>query len=437
METRANHVLIGLFTLAVAIAAFGFVWWFAGNSAPSRMIYRVAFTGSVSGLTQGSTVTFNGIRVGEVSAIKIDPKQPNRVIATIAVDPTTPMRTDTTAGLEYQGLTGVSSIALSGTASTTAQPLPGNAANPPVIVGQSSGMQDLMAGARHVLEHVDELAINVNKLVTENGPPLSTSVKNIEHFTAALAANSDNVSHFLDATGKAANAITALSHQLQALSVKAQAIIAGVDPDKVRAVVDNTATFTDSLAASGPKVKEFAENAAELTKSLSGEAKQLGGTLNKIDAVVAAVDPKKVGGTVDSINAFAETLRDHRPDIDAIVQNTKDLTARLNDTSKKLGGLIDNANSFLGQGQKSGVFAEVGDAAKSIKTLADHLDQRTKKLSDELSGFSGPGLRSLQAALSSVRAAAQSIEQVARELQRNPQRFLFGGTRVRDYPSGG
>jgi phospholipid/cholesterol/gamma-HCH transport system substrate-binding protein len=153
--------------------------------------------------------------------------------------------------------------------------------------------------------------------------------------------------------------------------------------------------------------------------------------------VVAAVDPKKVGSAVDSVQAFAQTLRDHRQDVDAIVQNAKDLTARLDDTSKKLGGLIDNANAFLGQGQKSGVFAQVGDAAKSIKTLADHLDKRTKKLTDELSGFTGPGLRSLQAALGSVRAAAQSIEEVARELERNPQRFLFGGARVRDYPSGG
>ena len=28
METRANYVLIGLFTLAVIVGAFGFVYWF-------------------------------------------------------------------------------------------------------------------------------------------------------------------------------------------------------------------------------------------------------------------------------------------------------------------------------------------------------------------------------------------------------------------------
>jgi len=85
---------------------------------------------AVSGLTTGSTVSFNGIRVGQVSGLKIDPDRPNRIIATIAVDQSTPMRTDTKASLAFQGLTGVATIELSG-GSADAKPLPGPPSHPP------------------------------------------------------------------------------------------------------------------------------------------------------------------------------------------------------------------------------------------------------------------------------------------------------------------
>ncbi|MFL5222193.1 MAG: MlaD family protein, partial [Microvirga sp.] len=64
METRANYALIGAFTLAVIVAAFGFVYWFSGgDKAQRRQPVRIVFSGAVSGLSKGSFVTFNGLRV--------------------------------------------------------------------------------------------------------------------------------------------------------------------------------------------------------------------------------------------------------------------------------------------------------------------------------------------------------------------------------------
>ena len=115
METRANHFLIGLFTLAVMFGGFGFVWWFSGKSdASNRTTYRVVFEGSVSGLVRGSTVLFNGLNVGEVTGIDFAPAEPGKIYSTIAVNQTVPVRADTKAQLEYQGLTGVASIMLQG-----------------------------------------------------------------------------------------------------------------------------------------------------------------------------------------------------------------------------------------------------------------------------------------------------------------------------------
>ena len=115
METRANYLIVGLFTLAVIAAGFVFVWWFQrpvlrtpGNS------FEVVFDGSVSGLRAGSSVLFNGIRVGEVQGLRLDPANPRRVVATVVAQSATPIRADTKATLEYQGLTGIASVSLTG-----------------------------------------------------------------------------------------------------------------------------------------------------------------------------------------------------------------------------------------------------------------------------------------------------------------------------------
>src|ERR1041385_4399466 len=115
METRAPFVVVGAFVLAAIVAAFGFVYWLhnSGGLGP-RATYHVEFEGSVPGLLVGAAVLFNGIRVGEVTGLGLAPDSPRRVNATISVSSTTPARSDTKAGLEFQGLTGVPVIALEG-----------------------------------------------------------------------------------------------------------------------------------------------------------------------------------------------------------------------------------------------------------------------------------------------------------------------------------
>ena len=106
METRANFVLIGSFTLAVIAAAFGFVLWFQSlHTTKARSPLRVIFEGPAAGLRNGGSVNFNGIRVGEVISVKLD--NPRRVVALAMIENNAPIRKDTLVGLEFQGLTGV------------------------------------------------------------------------------------------------------------------------------------------------------------------------------------------------------------------------------------------------------------------------------------------------------------------------------------------
>ncbi|HXL69117.1 MAG TPA: MlaD family protein [Xanthobacteraceae bacterium] len=179
METRANYLLIGVFTLAVIFGAFGFVWWFqrAGDAA-GRASYEIVYDGSVSGLRKGSVVNFNGIRVGEVYRLDLDGGNPHRVIAQIGVAANTPIRADTKAGLEFQGLTGIASVTLTG-GKSDAPKLEGEGGKPPRLVADPSQMQDLMQAARALIARVD-------KILVDNEQRLNDIMKNVAGFTDEL-----------------------------------------------------------------------------------------------------------------------------------------------------------------------------------------------------------------------------------------------------------
>ena len=119
METRANFALIGLFTLAVIFGAFSFAYYYiSAGHQNARKTYIIHFEGSVSGLSNGAAVLFDGLKVGEVSELNLMHDDPNRVYARISVDARTPVKTDTRVALEYGGLTGVAWVAMEGGSAT-------------------------------------------------------------------------------------------------------------------------------------------------------------------------------------------------------------------------------------------------------------------------------------------------------------------------------
>jgi phospholipid/cholesterol/gamma-HCH transport system substrate-binding protein len=100
MEVRARYVLIGAFTLAVFVAGFIAVYWLNHSGGlGERTTYRVRFTTPVAGLLLGSDVLFNGVRVGEVSDLRLDPQRPSDVLAIVSIAGETPIRSDTHVGL--------------------------------------------------------------------------------------------------------------------------------------------------------------------------------------------------------------------------------------------------------------------------------------------------------------------------------------------------
>jgi len=188
METRAHHVLIGLFTVIVVTAALLFGLWLAKSSVDTEFKdYEVVFNEAVSGLSKGSSVQYSGIKVGDVISLRLDPKDPRRVLARIRLAGDTPVKEDTQAKLALTGVTGTSIIQLSG--GTPQSPtLKGKDGHLPTIVASPSPIARLLNDSEDLMAGVSTLMHNANLMFsTENIERISNTLEHLEQTTGTIA----------------------------------------------------------------------------------------------------------------------------------------------------------------------------------------------------------------------------------------------------------
>lgn len=370
METRANYALVGLFTLGVLAAAFGFVYWFSSFGASARREpVRIIFTGTVTGLGRGSSVLFNGLRVGEVTNIQLQRDDPRRIYATVEVDRTTPLRADTRARIEAQGLAGVVAIQLLG-GEPDAPVLEAKPGEPmATIFAEKSEFQDILESVRTIAKRADGVMDQVENLVKDNEKSIGNTVRNIEKFSTALGNNSDGLDKLMASFGQIANSVTPLAGKLETLSVDVSNLLKSVDSDKI-------------------------------------------------------------GRTLDNVDKFAAALGGSSDNVGSAIKDVASITQKLNKAADQVEGVLKGAQAFLGSaggGEGPGALADVGEAARSIRQLADNLDRRTAEITSGISRFTGPGLRDIEALASDGRRTLSDLNRTLRSLERNPQQFIFGG----------
>lgn len=188
METRAHHVLIGIFTLAVVAGILLFSLWLvkAGSQQDSRL-YDIVFREAVSGLSVGSAVEYSGIRVGEVERLSLDPDDPRQVWARVRITRQTPIKTDTRARLALANITGAANIQLSD-GSPGSPRLQAEEDAIPVIVADPSPIAQLRLNSEQLLSGFKSLIENANALFSkENGEHFSQTLANLNVTTGVLA----------------------------------------------------------------------------------------------------------------------------------------------------------------------------------------------------------------------------------------------------------
>ncbi len=207
METRAHHVLIGLFTVIVVAAALLFGLWLAKSSVDTALKdYQVVFNEAVTGLSNGSPVQYSGIKVGDVVQLRLDPQDPRRVLAQIRVAGETPIKRDTIAKLALNGITGTSIIQLSG-GTPQSEELKGEGGNLPVIIASPSPISRLLNGGSDLLSGVNGLLHKANEMLSSNN--VKTLTRTLEHLEQATGAISDQ----RDDIRQALKQMTALTKQ--------------------------------------------------------------------------------------------------------------------------------------------------------------------------------------------------------------------------------
>lgn len=205
METRAHHVLIGAFTVVVVVLAVLFALWL-GKSSLSKQhhYYDIVFTEAVTGLSTGSPVQYNGIQVGQVSQLKLDPRDPRKVLARIQVAADTPIKVDTRAKLGLLGLTGVAFVQLTGGAPDSPQLMPTPENPVPVIKSESSALTRLLASGSDVVTNLNLILDRLGHIVSQqNVDRISQTLENIDQTTTTLAAERDDLRQLIQQASEA------------------------------------------------------------------------------------------------------------------------------------------------------------------------------------------------------------------------------------------
>jgi len=186
METRAHHIIIGLFTLGAGALALLFALWMSRSGTDDDVrLYDVIFREAVSGLSVGSPVQYSGIRVGEVERLRLDPQDPRQVWARVRISSSAPVKVDTLARLTMLNITGAAGIELSQGLPESALLTAGEGV--PVIQAEQSSLARLRLNSDELLLSITSLLDRANQMLSEeNGAYITRILGNLNSVTDNL-----------------------------------------------------------------------------------------------------------------------------------------------------------------------------------------------------------------------------------------------------------
>jgi len=286
METKANYLLIGAVTVIGAALILLFAMWMStGDLRRGFNEYDVIFDDPVRGLTEGGEVRFNGIKVGEVMALRIDPDNTNRVIARIRVSSDVPVKSDSEAQLEPIGLTGVTLIQLSAGSPTAEVLRPTVFGEPARITGRGSQIDILVARSEDIALRASEAMAAVRDLLTnENIARVTRIIENLETVSNQLASQRSVITR----SGEAAGAMTNAATEIAALARQTQRDLAELD---------QTMTEINEAAAvaSGETLPELTRAAEEIRRAAAGISR----VANNLEENPSVLTPRSPRPTVE------------------------------------------------------------------------------------------------------------------------------------------
>ena len=295
METRAHYVAVGAFVLAMVTLAFIAVLWLArAQLTTQNALYDIYFKGPVSGLRVSAPVEYNGVPIGKVSDVRIDPANVEQIRVTVEIDSEVVIKEDARASVETNILSGVSYIQIvKGTQEAKVlEAEPGQ--RYPVIKAHRSRLASVVAAAPQLLEKADEALDHLNALLNEkNRQAVNESLDNIKTFTSGLAARNQDIAELATNANKVTTDLASLLDHIDqsyagpgGLGNRAATAIA--DFDKVaKSLNDTNRQLQLTLQDVRPGVRTFSQQTLGDIGVLVGEARQLVSGLNRLTAQIS------------------------------------------------------------------------------------------------------------------------------------------------------
>jgi phospholipid/cholesterol/gamma-HCH transport system substrate-binding protein len=293
METRAHHVLIGLFTVMVVAGALLFGLWLAKSSVDTEFKdYEIVFNEAVSGLSKGSAVQYSGIKVGDVVTLRLDPKDPRRVLARIRLGGETPIKEDTRAILALTGITGTSIIQLSG--GTPQSPkLKGKDGELPTIIASPSPIARLLNDSGDLMAGVNMLMHNANQMFSsDNVERISNTLEHLEQTTGTIADQRGDIRQAMQQLGAIGKQATATLEQTAALMRNANGMLN--DQGK------------QMFGSAEQAMKSLEQSSATINTLLSTNQDSLNSGMQGLNGLAPAV--RELRDTLTSLRAISQRL---------------------------------------------------------------------------------------------------------------------------------
>jgi phospholipid/cholesterol/gamma-HCH transport system substrate-binding protein len=319
METRANFVWVGAVTLALLALVAAAIVWIARLNEGNQNDYDIFFSQSVDGLSNGSSVSFSGVPVGQVSLIELWKKDPSFVRVRIKVDQGTPILVGTTATIQAS-FTGVSNIQLGG-AMRDSPRLACPKDNPratcpegvPVIPTKRGGFGELLNSAPVLLERLATVTERIGLLLSDkNLKSVENTLANTDRISAGLATASPQVERALIDLQEAIRQAKSGFAAYEQVAVSADNWINGEGPSiakELRETLNSAQRAADALQktvdATAPAAKQFSESTLPQTEAA---IRDLRSATRALRNVTEKVDDQGAGSLLGS-----PPLPDYKP----------------------------------------------------------------------------------------------------------------------------
>jgi len=296
MEPKVNYILVGSFVAFLGAAVLvGILWLGKTDYRGTYDRYEAHMKESVAGLSVDSTVKYRGVDVGRVRAIALNPNNPEEVLLTMDIVRGTPIKNDTIAVLETQGLTGLATINLTGGSrdapslqAQEGQAYPVIKTGPSLFFRLDEAVSRLLSeeGLAQLLVDLDSAAKGAAKVLDEdNRILLKRTIKDVSDVAQTIATHKAQIEQSLNGAARSADNLVKLTASLNA---QVPTLLTGINKS-VTALEAATEELAKTSKAVGtvvneakPELQQFTRRTLPEAGLLVTELRQLTSTLTRV-----------------------------------------------------------------------------------------------------------------------------------------------------------